>query len=399
MNKPVTIQNSDIPEDVINIFIIAGEASGDHLGSDIMSSLKKLAAHNNQKIIFHGVGGENMTDQGLESLFPMEDLSVMGLAEVLPNLINIIKRIKQTSDRINEINPDVVLTIDAPDFCFRVAKKVQKSAHYKSIKFIHCVAPTVWAWRPKRAKKVARLYDGLMCLFPFEPPYFEKEGMSAVCIGHTAIESYQSQKNAHNFKRNDDKQILGLLYGSRTGEITRMAPIITDSAARFLAQSSHKYAIIAPTLGSKAYLIEPYLETLGQNYEIVTERHHKWSALSDMDIAIATSGTIGLELGIAKTPHVIAYRMSKITWHIVKRLLQTPFAHLVNVILQKEIVPECIQDDANADLIANRLLAIEGSSTKQIEAFEKVHQQLLGSDAEKPPAQQAAHYILGMIAK
>ena len=385
------------------MFIIAGEASGDHLGSDFVSSLKDITARTGDNIIFHGVGGPHLELQGVESLFPFEELSVMGIAEVLPQLINIIKRINQTADYIVKNNIDTVVTIDSPDFCFRVAKKVQKRSNRK-IKFYHYVAPTVWAWRPKRAKKVAALYDGLMCLFPFEPDYFIKEGMSATCVGHSAITRAQEQKDRVDVRQYynipEQRKILGVLFGSRKGEIARMGPLfVTALQAMLEEQPDENYHLICPTLPHLAAEVERLTEPFGDRCTVITDKAHKWPAFYAMDRAIATSGTVGLELAIADVPHLIAYKINVLTWAFVKWRIKTSFAHLGNILLDRALVPEFLQWDATTDNIKDGLAQLHVSQTVQAQrdGFRDIRLLLCGEDKEKPPAEQAASYILSQI--
>ena len=208
-----------------HIYIIAGEASGDFLGAQLMKALKKQQPD----IQFSGIGGELMQREGLNSLFPMNDLSVMGVMEVLPKLGLLLKRISQTAEDIISLNPSKVITIDAPDFSFRVLKKVRKQTDTPP-QFIHYVAPTVWAWRPKRAAKISKFLDGLICLFDFEPAYFEKEGLKSIAAGHPMMESgvlIASKLDIGN--ANTEK--LGVFFGSRQGELKRISTVSRKSGS------------------------------------------------------------------------------------------------------------------------------------------------------------------------
>src|SRR5690606_18985 len=208
-------------DETYRVFIVAGEPSGDALAAPLMRALRSRAPH----ISFFGVGGPLMTAEGLKSLFPMDELSVMGLFEVLPRLPRLLRRIDQTADAARRIAPDVFITVDAPDFSFRVARKLLGTAFPK----IHYVAPSVWAWRPGRAKKIAALYDHLLTLLPFEPPYFEAEGLPANFVGHSVVESGANLGDGAAFRARggigDSERLLMLLPGSRRGEVTRHLPI------------------------------------------------------------------------------------------------------------------------------------------------------------------------------
>ncbi len=231
----------------LHICLIAGEASGDALGSMLMKALKRRAG---QPVRFSGVGGPLMQAQGMDSLFPMETLSVMGITEVLPRLPDIIARINQTAAHVQSSAPDVLVTIDSPDFSFRVAKKVRAGSGKRPL-MVHYVAPTVWAWRPERAAKVAKLYDGILCLFPFEPPYFENEGMKAAFIGHSILESGLGQGYGdacrHRLEAPSDARLGGLFFGSRRGELKRMGPLLCIAAAALRKKHTDLHFLV-PTL-------------------------------------------------------------------------------------------------------------------------------------------------------
>ncbi len=376
----------------LKVFITAGEASGDALGASLMAALRAQAG---QPIEFYGVGGPLMAAEGLESLFPMHDLSVMGIAEVLPRLKLILKRIRQSSDFIVNNSVDIVVTIDAPDFAFRVAKQVHDAQMTRRPKMIHYVAPTVWAWRPERAAKVARLYDGIMCLFPFEPPYFLAEDMRAAFVGHSLLESGYDRADGGAFCARHDlletTQTLGVLFGSRGGELKRMGPVFVAVMKRLHAHDPALHFIV-PTL--------PHLEArvrdliAGLPCTVIADPAEKWHAFAAMDRALATSGTVGLELGVAGVPHVIAYRMNRLTYEIVRRKITVQYAHLVNLLLDEPCVPEFIQKDCTPDRLEDALALLQPEAQKA--AFAKARA-LLGGAEKRPPAEQAASFVLSQI--
>ncbi|MCB9989160.1 MAG: lipid-A-disaccharide synthase [Rhodospirillales bacterium] len=379
---------------MMQVFITAGEASGDVLGARLMAALKKQAEG---AIAFHGVGGPLMQAEGLESLFPMEDLSVMGVAEILPRLNLILKRIKQASDNIVKISPDIVVTIDAPDFSFRVVKQVRQRCRPETApQMIHYVAPTVWAWRPERAAKVARLYDGIMCLFPFEPPYFEREGMKAAFVGHPMLESGYATADGATFRRAQDipatASTFGVLFGSRGGELKRMGPVFVAVMKRLVAHDPD-VRFIVPTL--------PHLEarvralTTDLPCVITTDPAQKWNAFAAMDGALATSGTVGLELAVAGVPHVIGYKMNRLTFEIVKRKVSVKYVHLANLLLDAPVVPEFIQNDCTIERLSAAARGLTDGAAKQKQAFDKVRLLLTGAK-KMPPAEQAASFVLSL---
>ncbi len=352
-----------------------------------------LRAQAGQPIEFYGVGGPLMAAEGLESLFPMHDLSVMGIAEVLPRLKLILKRIRQSSDFIVNNSVDIVVTIDAPDFAFRVAKQVHDAQMTRRPKMIHYVAPTVWAWRPERAAKVAGLYDGIMCLFPFEPPYFEHEGMKAAFVGHPVLESgYETADGVAFRKAHDvpeDVRTLGVLFGSRSGELKRMGPVFVDVIKRLISRDPDMHFIV-PTLPHLEERVRGLVQ--GLPCTVTADPVQKWAAFAAMDGALATSGTVGLELAVAGVPHVIAYKMNQLTAEIIKRKVTVKYAHLANLLLDAPVVPEFIQGDCTTEPLETALKALPEQYAAQKQAFDKVRTLLTGAE-KTPPAEQAAAFV------
>lgn len=373
----------------LKITLIAGEASGDNLGGALMAALKAQRPD----IAFSGIGGPQMEAQGLQSLFPMQELSLMGIAEIVPKLRKLLRRIDQTADFIADMKPDIVITIDAPDFCTRVVRKARPRV---AARFVHYVAPTVWAWRPERAAKMAALYDGLICLLPFEPAYFEKEGMSACFAGHPLLEN---SADVQNFRAKhsitEDIPILGLLFGSRKGEFARTAPDIA-SAARMIV--TPQTVIVAPTLPHMQARVEALLDDMPCRCIVVTE--DKQAAFAATDAAVAVSGTVALELAVAGVPHIIAYRMNPLTWKLVRPRIKLDYAHLANILLGRLVVPEFLQGDCQPKAMAAAVRALmdRGSpeAVAQREAFRSLKAMLAGSGDGKP-SEQAADYVLGLV--
>jgi lipid-A-disaccharide synthase len=430
-------------EALLRVVLTAGEPSGDALGARLMRAMK---GQHGGPIEFAGVGGPLMEAEGLRSLFPMHELALMGIAEILPSLRRILRRIRETADFILRYKPDILVTIDAPDFSFRVAKAVQVS---RPPVMVHYVAPTVWAWRPKRAAKVARLYDGLICLLPFEPEYFVREGMSAAFTGHPAIENIRTLADGMDFRRRhgipEDAFALGLLFGSRRGEVERIGEILAEATRQAIAQanSSTPIHLIVPTLPHLKAEVEQLLRNIlplpssgggvrggglsmassepmkvspphlssppesGRGGEVrihlLTDPSEKWIAFAAMDAALAVSGTVALELALSGVPHVIAYRLKRLTYEIVRRRIRVQYAHLANILMDQPIVPEFIQDDCTPERIAPELaslFSINGAAaTAQRTAFGRLQSRLAGNgNGEGEPSEQAARYVLGLYA-
>jgi lipid-A-disaccharide synthase len=403
--------------DSLHVCLIAGEASGDFLGAGLMRALKE-----NGVVRFSGVGGPLMQAEGLISLFPMEELSVMGIAEILPRLPHLMRRIRQTADHIKTTKPDIVVTIDAPDFCFRVASRV-KDPHpdplpegeggthasewegegiKKKPLMIHYVAPTVWAWRPERAAKIAKLYDGILCLLPFEPPYFEREGLKAIFVGHPILESGLGQGNGPAFRAahgiSADAEVLGLFFGSRRGELKRMGPVLREAAIRLAAEHSGLH-IVSPTLPHLRDKVEGLLHGLPFPYTVIADLNQKNDAFAAMDAALATSGTVGLELAVAGVPHAIGYKTNALTAWIVRRKVMVRYAHLVNILLDQPAVPEFLQEKCTAEDLKNSaeiLLHDRKACESQLEKFKQVRE-MLGQNNGDPPLKRVTEFMLSLF--
>lgn len=378
---------------MIKIFVIAGEASGDQLAASVMMSLQQR-----EEVEFRGIGGLYMKAAGLnESLFPMEDLSLMGLMEIIPKIPHMLRRIRQTVEAIKGFNPDIVLTVDSPDFCFRVQKDLKH--HDIKARRIHFVAPTVWAWRPERAKRIAAFLDGLICLFPFEPPFFERQGLTAVAVGHPLMKSGALDARGGRFRQahnlGPDAKCVGLFFGSRRSEIDTLSPLITGTA-KTLRNGHPHLNFIVPTLPRWQERLEALLRQEGLEAIVTSQEEEKWDAIAACDAALAVSGTIALEIAVVGVPHVILYRMHPLTWQIVSRVVKTRSAHLVNIMLQEPVVPEFLQDRAQVELMApavSALLLDGGIRNRQMTAFQKVRD-MLQPDPAISPADRAAEFIL-----
>ncbi len=410
-------QDSDHPiirsSDHLKLFIIAGEASGDQLGAAVLNSITHLSP---LSVDVRGIGGPLMATAGLkESLFPMTDLSVMGIAEVLPRLPQLFKRSNQTVTAIIEFQPDIVLTIDSPDFCFRVQKKVRQNRYsglarvpqtvsegppgqargpVSPITQLHIVAPSVWAWRPGRAAKIAQFLDGLLCLFPFEPPYFERYGLRAGVMGHPVI--HQISPRHPNAPLGHILR-LGLYLGSRAGVIQRHAPVMVG-ALKKLNLDPADTRIIIPTFDHLRPLLTLHLADLAYPYEFVTEPEARRAVMSSLDAALAVSGTVGLELAVAGVPHVVGYRMNMMTYILARILVKrNQRAHLANIILDQDIVPELLQAACTPSTLAaalSPLLRDTPDRAAQIGAFDNLRA-ALGAGDPVSPGDKAARFILG----
>jgi lipid-A-disaccharide synthase len=379
----------------MKIFIIAGEPSGDLLGGRLLAALNSRAGGQLQ---IEGVGGPRMEEQGLRSLFPMTDLAVFGLAEVLPRLPLILRRMKETVAAIRASKPDLVVTIDAPDFTNRVARKLKG----EGIPFVHYVAPTVWAWRPGRAAKLAKIYQHLLALFPFEPPYFEKVGLPCTFVGHPLLEAGITGRDpsqfraAHGLSAGDD--VLVVLPGSRRSELQNLLPVFSQ-VVRNLAQKRPGLRIIIPTLPHWHETIQAATRDWPGQPILLTSDAEKYDAFAIATAALAASGTVALELGLAGTPAVIAYQIHPLTYALYRRLIRVKYANLVNIMADKLVVPECLQANCTAEKITSELLDLitnRAAQQMQRQELQKV-QAWLAPSYGQTPSQKAAETVLGLI--
>lgn len=339
---------------MVKFFIIAGESSGDLLGSELIKELKTQYP----SASFTGVGGELMQKQGLVSIFPITDLMVMGFAEVLPHLFKILARIKQTALAIKNHQPDYLITIDSPDFCFRVVKKIAKQ---QILKKIHLVAPSVWAYRPQRAQNIAKLYDLLLALLPFEPPYFTKYGLKTVFIGHPILQKMPSQEqiqqNNLQFRKehNIDLQqtILLITPGSRMAEVKYLLPIFIEVVNQIWQQKPDLVVVLPIT--EKTQNIVPQMAKKIKPKCIFIDNLQKDLAFSASNFALAKSGTNTLEIAMHQTPMVVAYKTNIISYLIIKNLVKIKFANLLNLLQNKEIILELLQNDCQVNKIYSAL--------------------------------------------
>ncbi|MCA0369905.1 MAG: lipid-A-disaccharide synthase [Proteobacteria bacterium] len=375
------------------IYLVAGEASGDLLGSRLMTRLLTLYP----EARFMGIGGTRMCAQGMKSLFPMEELSLMGLAEVLPHARRLLGRIQEVAKDIEAQKPDVLVTIDAPGFNFRLAKKVR--ALPKAPAMIHYTAPTVWAWRPKRAEKIAHLFDHLMTLFPFEPPYFTPHGLKTTFVGHPLVEDERLKSPAFDFRQrygiDARAPLLMLLAGSRLGEITRHGPMFMK-AVRLLQEKIPGLQVVCPTLPGFEQALRG-LAPASLPMHFVSTEDEKYAAMWAADAALAASGTVTLELALTHTPMVVAYKVNWFTALLLGFLMKTPFVSLVNILEGREIVAERLQKRATPTLLAQDLEALFGAQgTRQRAELKKIRAHLMtryDADPSLAAAQVVSHYF------
>lgn len=378
----------------MRVFVIAGEPSGDRLGGALMAGLQQLVPD----VQFDGIGGAQMQAQGLVSRFDMDELSIMGLVEVAPKYFHLKRRIAETAAQVIAANPDVLITIDSPDFCLRVAKLVKAS---RSIHTVHYVAPTVWAWRPGRAARMARVIDHVLALFPFEPPLMQAAGMQCDFVGHPVVAEPQATgAEMAAFRAAYDlgnDEVLLALPGSRRGEVQRLLPVFGQALATMLPGNPDMRVVI-PAAAPVTGLVHDAVAGWNNKPLILDtatcDPAHKRAAFRTADLALAASGTVSLELAAAGTPMVVAYDFNWLTWAIMRRMALVDTVTLVNLVSETRVVPECLGPDCRPDRIAQALSDVRNAPEQQAKAM-AVTMQRLGQGGENPGLRAARAVLAG----
>lgn len=376
------------------IYLVAGEPSGDALGGRLMTALRRRLS---DKVDFAGVGGESMQAEGLTSLFPMEELSVMGIVEILPHARALFRRMSQVAGDIDRLSPDAVVTIDAPAFAHGVSKRIRQ----RGIPRIHYVAPQLWAWRPWRVHKFRRHFNHVLALLPFEPEWFESRGVSCRFVGHPVIESGADGGDGAAFRtRHDivpDAKVLCCLLGSRRGEVKRHVVQFHEAIER-VAAATPGLVCVLPTVQNLANEIHEFAEGLSCRSIVVAGGDEKYAAMAASDFALAASGTVTLELSMADVPTVVAYRMAFLTYVLGKPLINVAYANLINLILDRPVIPELLQTRCTGENLSNALITLLGSAGNEQREQVKSGLQALGLDGASP-SDRAAEAILEIIAQ
>ena len=376
-------------------FLVAGEASGDVIGARLMLALKALTGGNAR---FAGIGGEQMQSAGMESLFPMRELSVMGIFEVLPHVPKLLQRIRETEQAARDLSARVVVTIDSPDFCFRVGKRLKGSG----VPVVHYVAPQVWAWRPGRARKIAKFLAHLLLLFPFEEKFFSGTGLPTTFVGHPLAEGFIEDADGPAFRRAhgipQDENLLAILPGSRHSEISRHLPIFGDTINTLAARNILSWVVILAVPG-----LRKEIAAAAENWNVRTvivdgtTREVKYAALAASTGALTSSGTATLELAVAGVPMVVAYRANQITVAVARRVVRVQHIALANIVAGCRAAPEYLQQDCTSRKLApavENILLDPAAREDQINRFRTVSRHLgIGGIA---PSELAAKAVLAV---
>ena len=324
------------------IFILTGEPSGDKIASSVISKLKK----NNPEIEYLSVGGTHIKNLGIQSIFDLKDITYLGFTSVLFNIFKIKKKINKTVNEIIKFDPDILFSVDSPDFTLRVAEKVKKIN--KNIKTVHYVAPQVWIWRKNRVKKIKKFIDHILLLFHFEKIFFDKENITNTFVGHPLLENTNLVKTDLNNLIKKDKKIISIFPGSRESETNVLLPILID----FVKLMNNKFFdylfIFHATDENKNFIVKNVKESNLENVDVISDENIKSQILTNSIFAIAKSGTVSLQISNANIPSIIIYKLNFINFMIFKLLVNIKFANIINIINNKEVIPELLQNECNA---------------------------------------------------
>lgn len=379
------------------VFIVAGEPSGDALGGALIAALRRMCPAG---LRVAGIGGERMAEQGVASLVPLSDLAVMGVAEVLPRAPLILRRVRETVAAIRALRPDAVVTIDSSGFSWRVAHGLRRRG--ETLPLIHYVAPMVWAWRPGRARRMARWYDHLLTLLPFEPPYFERVGLTATYVGHPVLDSGADRGDGPRFRAihgiGPEELVIAALPGSRAGEVARLMPIFSAALQR-LGDSVGPFRVAVPTVANVAGQVEAGVRSWPGRPVVTRDLAAKYDAFAASRAALAASGTVALELALARLPMAVAYRLNPLTEQLLNRVLNVRQVNLVNLVLERPLVPELLGPDCTPERLAAAIVGLirdERVRAAHLAGYGEAMRRLGAGDTS--PSQRAAECILAVVA-
>ena len=332
------------------IFILTGEPSGDKLASSIITKLKIQ----NPNIEYLSVGGEHLNNLGIRSIYDLKDITYLGFTSVLLNIFKIKKKISKTVDEILKFDPDILLSVDSPDFTLRVAERV-KMLNNKIIT-VHYVAPKVWVWRKKRVKKIKKFIDHMLLLFSFEKEYFDKENIKTTFVGHPLIEDKENVKIVSNNLISKDRMIISIFPGSRKSETTVLMPILLDFIKLMNIKNYNYDYIFHATNENKKFLADQIIKSNLKNIDVVSDENIKLKVLSNSVFAVSKSGTVSLQICNLNIPSIIIYKLSFLNFMIFKFLANIKFANIINIINDKEVIPELLQKECNSKEIFNSVI-------------------------------------------
>ena len=351
------------------IFILTGEPSGDKLASKVISKI----INSNQNIEYLSVGGEHLKSLGIKSLYDLKEVTYLGFTKVLFNIFKIKKNINETVNKIIEFNPDILFSVDSPDFTLRVVEKVKKIN--SKIKTIHFVAPQVWVWREYRVKKLKSFLDHVLLLFPFEKKYFDKENIQSTFTGHPLLEDQKQIKIDISQIIKEHKKIISIFPGSRISEIKILLPILINFVKLMNEKYKDIFFVFHSTSDHNKSIQERLVQERFKNCGSISDEEIKSEVLRSSIFAVAKSGTISLEICNAKIPSIIIYKINSINFFIIKMLVKVKFANIINIAANEEIIPELLQSNCNPKNIfnnVNRLLEDQNSLQNQINRSQEI---------------------------
>ena len=332
------------------IFILTGEPSGDKLASTVISKLMIQ----NPNVEYLSVGGSNIKNLGIQSIFDLKDITYLGFTSVILNIFKIRNRINKTVDEIIKFNPDILFSVDSPDFTLRVAERVKKINN--NIKTIHYVAPQVWVWRKNRVKKIKKFIDHMLLLFNFEKKYFDKENIKNTFVGHPLIEKNDNVKTVLNDLFSKDKKIISIFPGSRKSETNILLPILLDFVKLMNNKENIYSFVFHATEDNKDFIFNRVNNSGLNNIDVISDENIKSQILSNSIFAVSKSGTVSLQISSSNIPSIIIYKLSYINFMIFKLLVNVKFANIINIINNKEVIPELLQNECNAKEIFNTVI-------------------------------------------
>ena len=332
------------------IFILTGEPSGDKLASTVIEKVKIQ----NPNIKYLSVGGTHIKKLGIQSIFDLKEITYLGFTSVLLNIFKIRNKINQTVDEIIKFNPDILFSVDSPDFTLRVAEKVKKINN--NIKTIHYVAPQVWVWRKNRVKKIKKFIDHMLLLFNFEKKYFDDENIKNTFVGHPLIEKEEKVKTVLNDLIKKDKKIISIFPGSRKSETSVLLPILLNFV-KLMNKKDFSYSyVFHATDENKDFVVNQVKQTDLKNIDVISDENIKSQILSNSIFAVSKSGTVSLQISSSNVPSIIIYKLSFINFMIFKLLVNVKFANIINIINDKEVIPELLQKECNAEEICRSVI-------------------------------------------
>ena len=366
------------------IFILTGEASGDKLASKVISNLKKI----NPNIEYLSVGGENLKKEGIKSIYDLKEITYLGFTSVIFNIFKIKKKIKETVKSIEDFKPDILFTVDSPDFTLRVAEYVKKNN--SRIKTVHYVAPQVWVWRKGRLKKIKKFIDHILLLFNFEKPYFDKENISNEFVGHPLLEDNPESAIDINQILGKNKAIISIFAGSRKSELEVLTPILIDFI-KIMNQKYNDFTYVFHSTKEYCELVQTYIKKNKlDNCQVISDNKIKSHILKKSVFAVTKSGTVSLEICNAKIPSIIIYKMGLINFLIIKMLVKIKYANILNIATNEEIIPELLQSNCNPKKIFESVSNFLDNPEKIESQIKKIQSILNNFKTNKSSSEQAA---------